>query len=378
MKFEVNSIKISTLISQVLKARNKDSVNTYLNNVYINNEDNNLTIRATNLEITCEKTIQVKGVLNGKCLINGDILFKLANTLLNIDTNITFELEDDNILNINYLKNNIKLKTTKIDGFFVDDFPNLPKKGKEITKIKIDSYINLIKSVAFCASTTEIIPTLASIYLYSLNNELYSVATDSFRLVQKKIQFKIENDFSILISQKNINEKISILENLKEEYGNNSEITLYNNDNLLTVEIENTIIVIRSISGSFPDYKQLFPKEFKTKIEINKNELKTSLNLSTIFVDSYSYIEMDISTEEKTIKFNSKNDKIGILNREINPKNIEGDNIKVSYNSNYFLEGISNIDNENIELLLTESNRPLFIKNPKDESFVYLLMPLNK
>ncbi len=378
MKFEVNSIKISTLISQVLKARNKDSVNTYLNNVYINNEDNNLTIRATNLEITCEKTIQVKGVLNGKCLINGDILFKLANTLLNIDTNITFELEDDNILNINYLKNNIKLKTTKIDGFFVDDFPNLPKKGKEITKIKIDSYINLIKSVAFCASTTEIIPTLASIYLYSLNNELYSVATDSFRLVQKKIQFKIENDFSILISQKNINEKISILENLKEEYGNNSEITLYNNDNLLTVEIENTIIVIRSISGSFPDYKQLFPKEFKTKIEINKNELKTSLNLSTIFVDSYSYIEMDINTEEKTIKFNSKNDKIGILNREINPKNIEGDNIKVSYNSNYFLEGISNIDNENIELLLTESNRPLFIKNPKDESFVYLLMPLNK
>lgn len=378
MKFEVNSIKISTLISQVLKARNKDSVNTYLNNVYINNEDNNLTIRATNLEITCEKTIQVKGVLNGKCLINGDILFKLANTLLNIDTNITFELEDDNILNINYLKNNIKLKTTKIDGFFVDDFPNLPKKGKEITKIKIDSYINLIKSVAFCASTTEIIPTLASIYLYSLNNELYSVATDSFRLVQKKIQFKIENDFSILISQKNINEKISILENLKEEYGNNYEITLYNNDNLLTVEIENTIIVIRSISGSFPDYKQLFPKEFKTKIEINKNELKTSLNLSTIFVDSYSYIEMDINTEEKTIKFNSKNDKIGILNREINPKNIEGDNIKVSYNSNYFLEGISNIDNENIELLLTESNRPLFIKNPKDESFVYLLMPLNK
>lgn len=378
MKFEVNSIKISTLISQVLKARNKDSVNTYLNNVYINNEDNNLTIRATNLEITCEKTIQVKGVLNGKCLINGDILFKLANTLLNIDTNITFELEDDNILNINYLKNNIKLKTTKIDGFFVDDFPNLPKKGKEITKIKIDSYINLIKSVAFCASTTEIIPTLASIYLYSLNNELYSVATDSFRLVQKKIQFKIENDFSILISQKNINEKISILENLKEEYGNNSEITLYNNDNLLTVEIENTIIVIRSISGSFPDYKQLFPKEFKTKIEINKNELKTSLNLSTIFVDSYSYIEMDINTEEKTIKFNSKNDKIGILNREINPKNIEGDNTKVSYNSNYFLEGISNIDNENIELLLTESNRPLFIKNPKDESFVYLLMPLNK
>ena len=94
--------------------------------------------------------------------------------------------------------------------------------------------------------------------------------------------------------------------------------------------------------------------------------------------DSYSYIEMDINTEEKTIKFNSKNDKIGILNREINPKNIEGDNMKVSYNSNYFLEGISNIDNENIELLLTESNRPLFIKNPKDESFVYLLMPLNK
>ena len=33
-------------------------------------------MRATNLELTCEKSVSMKGVINGECLINGDILVK--------------------------------------------------------------------------------------------------------------------------------------------------------------------------------------------------------------------------------------------------------------------------------------------------------------
>lgn len=373
MKFEINSIKLFKIINQVGKARNKNTLNSYLNNIYIKSENNTLTMRATNLELTCEKSVSMKGVINGECLINGDILTKFSNHFTNIDTNIICELIDD-VLNISYLKNKIQLKTTKLE-----DFPNIPNSGNYLTNINLKTYINLIKSVAFCASTSEIKPEMSSVYLYSKDGELVSVATDSFRLAEKKITFDNNNeDINILISQKNINEKISILESLKDEENSEEEIEIYSSENILTIQNENTILAIRSINGNFPDYKQLFPKEWITKVKVNKTELKNSLNLSTIFVNNYSYVDLDILVEDKIIKTKSKNDRVGALDKEIIPESITGENISVSYNSNYFLDGISHILSEDIELLFTQQNRPLFIKDGQDESFTYLLMPLNK
>ena len=374
MKFEVNSKKLFNLVNQVIKAKNKSTNNQLFNNIYIKLEENILTMRATNLEITCEKSISVKGLVNGECLITGDYLFKAINNLNNIDTNINWET-DENILNLNYLKSKINLKLSNFETF-----PNIPKTGKLIAKINLKDYIKLIKSVSFCASTTEIKPEISSIYLYSKNNELFSVATDSFRLAEKKINFNTEEDISVLIFQKNINEKISILENVLEEIKDeeNKFLEIYLFENLLSFQINNTLISIRSVNGNFPDYRQLFPKEINTKIKIDKIEIKNTLNLSTIFIDNYSYIDFEINMEEKKIKTKSKNEKIGNLEKEILIEEGEGQNVSASYNSVYFLEGINNISGENLNLSWVSSNKPMFIKDDNDESFVYLLMPLNK
>ena len=374
MKFEINSIKLFKAINQVGKARNKNNINQLLNNIYIKVEDNSLIMRATNLELTCEKSISIKGLVNGECLVNGEILTKISNYFSNIDTVISCELIDNN-LNISYLKNKLQLKTIELD-----EFPKIPKAGNFLTTINLKTYINLIRSVSFCAATTEIKPEISSIYLYSKNNELFSVATDSFRLAEKKIIFNIntEEEINILISQKNINEKLSILEGLIES--DEDTIDIFHNENILTIQKENTILAIRSINGNFPDYRQLFPKEFNTKIIVNKSEIKNILNLSTVFVNNYSYIDLEIDLENKLIKSKSKNDKIGSLEKELNilEVELEGGNLEVSYNSNYFLDGISQINSEELELIFTTSNKPVFIKNSKDESFTYLLMPLNK
>ncbi len=374
MKFEINSLKFYRIINQTSKARNKNSLNQLLNNIYIKVEDNNLVMRATNLELTCEKTTSIKGVVNGECLINGDILVKISNYFSNLDIKIDCELEND-LLIIKYLKNKIQLKTSSLE-----EFPTLPKLGNHIANLNLKTYIELIKAVSFCAATSEIKPEIASIYIYSRHNELISVATDSFRLAEKKVIFNKNNeDINILISQKNISEKISILEGLRDELEDNDlEIELYTNNNILTIQGNNTILAIRSIHGNFPDYQQLFPKEFTTTVGINKTELKNSLNLSTIFISNYSYIDIEIDSGKNLITTTSKNENIGTLEKEITPKKIFGNSLSASYNSNYFLEGLMYIKSEEVDLFFTQNNRPLFIKDSQDESFTYLLMPLNK
>lgn len=370
MKFEINSIKLFKIINQVGKARNKNTLNPLLNNLYLKVEDNNLIIRATNLEITCEKTTPVKGIVNGECLINGDVFVKISNHFTNIDTNINCELVN-NTLFISYLKVKLQLKT-----YSFEDFPTPPKLGKKITDLNTKVLIDLIKSVSFCAASTEIKPEISSIYIYTSGKDLYSVATDSFRLAEKKIILDNEiGDINILISQKNINEMINILESSLEEEG---DIEIFNNENILTIQNNNLSLSVRSINGNFPDYKQLFPRKWETKVIIDKNELKNILNLSTVFINNYSYIDLEIDIKENIIKTKSKNDNIGSIEKETKPESLEGEEINSSYNSNYFLDGISHINGETLELLFTQNNKPMFIRDANNESFTYLLMPLNK
>ncbi|MBP9765686.1 MAG: DNA polymerase III subunit beta [Candidatus Pacebacteria bacterium] len=371
MKFEINSIKFVKIINQVGKARNKNNLNPLLSNIHIKIEDNSLTVRATNLEMTCEKSISVKSLTNGECLINGDVLVKISNHFTNIDTNITCEIDND-IFYISYLKVKLQLKT-----YPFENFPSFPNLGDKISNIDTKMLIDLIKSVYFCAASTEIKPEISSIYIYTNANSLYSVATDSFRLAEKKIILESEiGDINILISQKNISELMSILESSLEDGDNMIEI--YNNENILTLQNSNMSLSVRSINGNFPDYKQLFPKKWDTKVIVNKNELKNILNLSTVFINNYSYIDLEIDSKENIIKTKTKNDKIGSLEKETKLSFLEGEEILSSYNSNYFLDGISHINGETIELLFTQNNKPMFIRDSNNESFTYLLMPLNK
>ena len=54
------------------------------------------------------------------------------------------------------------------------------------------------------------------------------------------------------------------------------------------------------------------------------------------------------------------------------------EDFEVNYNSNYFLDGLQKINNENIKINFTTVSKPIFISSPNDTSFVYLLMPLNR
>jgi len=382
MKFEINSINFSKLITQINKIKNKNTLNPNFNNVFLELNDNLLTVRVINLEINYENTIPVKGLVNGKCLLNREIILKISNSFSNLDINIICELIDG-VFNISFQKNKINLKTQ-----INEDFPNLPKPGKFLTSINLKNFINLIKSTSFCAASTEIKPEISSVYLYSKNNELYSVATDSFRLAEKKINFKIEEegDLNILISQKSTNEIISLLEGLIIDKNNNNlennlennELNIYKNENTLTFEFQNTIITTRSINGNFPDYKQLFPLTWTTKIKLQKEDLKNTLNLSTVFVNNYSYIDLDLDIDNKILKIKSKNDLIGSLEKEILLSEAIGENVQVSYNSGYFLESLSRLDGSQIEIMFTTTNRPMFFRSVIDNSLTCLLMPLNR
>lgn len=363
MKFECKGNALVIAVNQVSKARSKNQNQNYLQDIFLSLDNHLLTLRATNLEMTCEKSISVKGVQNGQCILKGETLVKIISLIQKNDNTLTCELIGG-VFSIKSEKEEIEIKTTPYE-----DFPTLPKQGDNIGEISINNFIELIKSVSFCAATTEIKPEISSIYIYTKDKNIISVATDSYRLAEKIINNDNNLDLSILIPQKNINDIISIL---LEEEGN---ISIYKNEGILTLNINNLSLGINLITGNFPDYKQLYPKEFTTICNLNKDNLQKALTLTTYFTEQYSQVKCNFNGNE--LSLNSKNEAIGQATKIISIQK-EGNDIEVNYNNKYFLDVFSHLKGENIILSFTTPNRAVFIKSKEDINFTYLLMPLNR
>lgn len=363
MKFECKGDVFIRAVQQVSRARSKVMSSNYLQDIHLELDTHLLTLRATNLELFCEKSIPVKGLMNGSCLLQGEMLLRIISTFQSKDITLSCEIIDG-VFSITTEKGVIEIKTTPYE-----DFPTLPKQGITIGTLSKENINMLLREVSFCAATTEIKPEISSVYLYTKDSYIFSVSTDSYRLAEKKIPNDNEIECSLLIPQKHIAE---ILQIINEE---TQDLVLSINESILSFSSSNLTLSIHTITGQFPDYTQLFPKEFTTTVEISKEELSKALTLTTFFNEKYSQVECIFTDSKCTL--HSKNEAVGQVTHTINATK-KGDDIEVKYNNKYFLDVFSHIEGDVITCMFSTPNRPMFIRGTKDISFTYLLMPLNR
>lgn len=363
MKFECRGEVFIKAVQQVARARSKQQSQNYLQDIHLELDTHLLTLRATNLELFCEKSISVKGLTNGTCILKGEAFLRILSTFQSLDTVLLCEVHEG-VFSITTDKGVVEIKTTPYE-----DFPTLPSQGDSIGSLSKESFNTLLKEVSFCAANTDIKPEIASIYLYTKDDLIYSVATDSYRLAEKSIQNTTEFNCSLLIPQKHIGDILQIISDEDEV------LTFSKNESILSISSQTLTLSIHTITGQFPDYRQLFPKEFLTKVSVSKEELQKTLTLTTFFNEQYSQVEC-IFTDGK-VTFHSRNESIGQVTHTINATKT-GDDIEVKYNNRYFLDVLSHIEGGTVECLFTTPNRPMFVQGVKDLSFTYLLMPLNR
>lgn len=363
MKFECRGEVFIKAVQQVARARSKQQSQNYLQDIHLDLDTHLLTLRATNLELFCEKSIPVKGLTNGTCILQGEAFLRILSTFQSLDVVLTCEVVDG-VFSITTDKGVVEIKTTPYE-----DFPTLPAQGETIGSLSKENLNLLLKEVSFCAATTDIKPEIASVYVYTKDDSVYSVATDSYRLAEKTIPNTTGLECSLLIPQKHIGDILQILQDETEEF------TLSKNESILSVSTSNLTLSIHTVTGQFPDYRQLFPKEFTTTVTLAKEELQKTLTLTTFFNEQYSQVECVFADNKVT--FHSRNEAIGQVTQTISATK-EGEDIEVKYNNRYFLDVLSHIEGGTVICMFTTPNRPMFVRGSKDVSFTYLLMPLNR
>lgn len=365
MKLECQIEKIKNALITVDRITGKNLTLPVLSSVLWVATGKTLKLRATNLNIGIEMEVPAKIEKEGVLAIRSDILSSLF-SILSGDSNVSFELVNGNL--------SVKTKTNTIilKGIPSDDFPTIPIVNGDNFILNSKKFIEGLKSVYYSASTSEIKPEIGSIYIYPEDDILIFVATDSFRLAEKKIKIKQKLSFGgILIPYKNITEIIKVFDNLDVDL----DITL--NKNQISFKTQNIYLTSRIIDGSFPDYKQIIPKSSTTEATVLKQDLISSLKISNIFSGKFNQIMFNIKPQEKVFEIEAKNSDVG-ENITLLPGAISGESVTLNFNFKYIMDCFVSIQSDSLVLIFNGNNKPMILKPIGDTSFMYLIMPMNR
>lgn len=365
MRLECQLDKIKNAVVLCERVTGKNLTLPVLGAILFTAKDKNLILRATNLSIGVEIKIPAKIEKEGVVAINSQTISSFVSSI-NQNSTVEIKLEENNL--------NIKTKNNKASFKSVphDDFPTLPSVVGEKFKIDSKKLVEGVKSVYYSSAVSDIKPEIGSVYLYQDDNELVFVATDSFRLAEKRVKVKSDIDFNgVLIPHKNIIEILRVVDN-----GSNEEIEVTVNKNQISFTYNNTYITSRVVDGVFPDYKQIIPKEYNTEVTLLKQDFINALKISNIFSDKFNQITLKVQPKNKSFEVYSKNNDLGESTTAV-PAVLEGQEVSANFNYRYITDSLQSISTDSLILSLNGANKPMVIKPVRDKSFMYLVMSMN-
>lgn len=365
MKLECQVEKIKNALITAERITGKNLTLPVLGSVLWVASNKVLKLRATNLNIGIEIEIPAKIESDGVTAVKGDILSSLF-SLLHGDSNVKFELIDSNF-SVKTKTNNILLNTIPYE-----DFPTIPILSGDEIVIPSIKLIEGLKSVYYSSAVSDIKPEIGSVYIYPQDDMLVFVATDSFRLAEKKVKIKKELNFEgILLPLKNATEIIRILDGIDDDV----KIILHKNQ--ISLSVNGIYITSRVVDGVFPDYKQIIPRESKTQATLLKQDLLYAIKVSNILSDKFNQIVFNVKPSEKVFEVDSKNNDIGENTTHIE-SSLSGEDVSVNINYKYIIDCFQSINGDSIILEFNGSNRPVIVRVVSDPSFMYLVMPMNR
>lgn len=367
MNITVSVDEFKNTLQKVSKIASKHLSLPILSCVLIRAEGDSLYISGTNLELGVEISIPAKIEAPGTIAIQADVISNLVSQIQN-DSKIKIRVDTDGNLEVSS-----RMFTSTLHTVPHDDFPSIPsiQNPTGTITIKSNSLIDSCKSVIYSGSMNSIKPELSSILFYIDDSDnLVTVATDLFRLAEKKTQVIKNNNFEkTLVSIKNVLEIIRIISDTKKQ------VEILVKDNQIVFIVDNIYIISRTVDSNFPDYKQIIPQDFKTEVIVIKNDFLNVLKVSKIFIDKLQHLKFKISPKDNIFTLSLKNSDIGENISHIQSK-IEGESLEISFNYKYISDVLQSVTKDSIRLEFNGIGKPVVIKEVGDTSFLYLVMPL--
>jgi len=354
-----NFLKAISLAGQIIKPRPNLPI---LGNFLLQAKNGVLEITATDLETTLNIRVPVKTEMSGETTAPGRILVDLCQAAE--AERVLLSTEKDRLL--------VKLGTTNasLPTIGASEFPHPGKfESGDSLEIEKNQWLEFFSEVAFCTAPEGGRPVLSGVLLQADKGSLNLVATDGYRLAKKEV--KIKGTIKAIIPGRTLQEAAKAIAAQEDEM---LEIGTDVGKNQLRFKTRDLTITSRLLEGDYPNYDQIMPNSFVTQISTRTKELTDAVKLAALFAREVGNV-VRLESEDKAVKVCASTAQVGEAETSI-AASIEGDKIKIAFNSRFFLESLAAIKANEVSLSLSGPTSAALIRGIGDQSLVYLIMPV--
>ncbi|MDT0786203.1 DNA polymerase III subunit beta [Staphylococcus pseudintermedius] len=373
MEFSIQRDYFITQLNDTLKAISPRATLPILTGIKIDATNEGIVLTGSDSEISIEITIpnQVDGqeIINvvepGSVVLPGrffvDIIKKLPGKEVKLSTNEQFQT----LITSAHSEFNLS-------GLDPDQYPLLPQvSSDDALQLPVKVLKNIIAQTNFAVSTSETRPVLTGVNWLIQQNELLCTATDSHRLAVRKLKLEEEiEDKNVIIPGKALAELNKIMTDSEDH------IDIFFASNQVLFRVGNVNFISRLLEGHYPDTSRLFPENYEIKLGLNNSDFYHAIDRASLLAREGGNNVIKLSTGDTQIELSSTSPEIGTVKEEVTANDVEGGNLKISFNSKYMMDALKAINNEEVEVEFFGTMKPFILKPKDDDTVTQLILPI--
>lgn len=369
MKFIVSSITLLKHLQAINGVINQNASLPILTNFLFDINTDEMSVSASDLETTLTTKVPVKAEQKGKVAVPAKILMETLKELPEMP--LSFLIDDKNFA-IEISSGNGKFK---LAGFNGEEFPETPviEEAYEL-KVPAELLATAISKTLFATGNDDLRPAMGGVFCQISHHDITFAATDAHKLVRyKRTGFSSEVESSFVLPKKPLN----FLKNIAS--ASNEQVNLIFNKQHIFFGFENFSLTCKLIDAKYPNYEAVIPKENPNKLTIDRVSFYKSVKTASIYSNKTTHqVRLKIAGSELNVSAEDY-DFNNAATERLSCEYI-GDDMEIGFNSRFLQEMLSNLDTEQVSLLLSMPNRagilvPVNQENV-NEDILMLVMPV--
>lgn len=324
MEFVIRQSVLKEELGFVQGIVEKKSTIPVLSNILIESVgENTIRIVGTDLDVTvrCEAEADIKQA--GAMCIQARKLFDIVRLLEGAD--VHFTKEENDWVKLNCGKSNFRLA-----GVSRDTFPEVPNFKSASMKLSADIFNHFIQNTAFAITNEQSRFTLSGAKFMIDGGAARMVTTDGHRLayIEKKLTDGAGGEtMDALIPKKALMELVKISRDAK------GDVSFGEDPNHIYFEVNGRLLITRKLSGTFPNYEMVIPKDNDKTAVFDAEEMKTAIRRVSLMADERTR-SVRLTIRPNEIEIGAQSSEEGEANEKV-AADYTGEEVQIGFNAQY-------------------------------------------
>ncbi len=326
--------------------------------------EDGLSVTATDLEVELLATAEVEVLEAGEVTVPGRKFLDICRALPD-GANVTLALKGDRVT-VTSGRSRFTLSTLP-----AAEFPTVDNIGAQQTiSLPQGDLKRLLEKTQFAMANQDVRYYLNGLLIEVGSKRLRSVATDGHRLAMCDIDLEHGGNSAqqVIIPRKGV---LELQRMLADDGG---EIRLSIGSNHVRVEIDGLRFTSKLIDGRFPEYERVIPKSKDEGVKTARAPLRQALQRTAILSnEKYRGIRLELKDNTMVIQAHNPEQEEAEEQLEVD---YVGNGVEIGFNVNYLLDALGALEEEQVEMQVTDANSSCIIRDPGEKRCTYVVMPM--